>query len=339
MELILFVMFCSPYPTFREISGSYFIIPATLIFAVLACIGNILVFTVIIRHDTVLSNATYKFIASLNIADVLVGMMAQPLYTATLITGSNKYCWLERTAHFVGSVSSVASGVGLICVSMDRFLCIMKPLHYHQIMTDKRVIAALIYPWSMALFCAFMPYMTSLKVFHTFVFGAMFLNTAVMGSFYITVLKAIRGSNPAKSGSRTASRRQMQATRTVVFIVLAYVVCWFPYATTAFIWSSNKQKYSHDSVIVDLYYWTLALGHWNSALNVMIYSWKNTELREAVKRYLGIRACTNDLILSVSFERENLNGENANLARVLQRHHVDSVDFRVGSHDAICSNT
>ena len=293
---------------FKEVAGFYIILPVTLIFAILASAGNILVFIVIMRHESLRSQSAYRFIASLNIADILVGMLAQPLYTAIIISGGGEYCWMERAAHFVGSVSSAASGIGLVCVSMDRYIYITKPLHYQEIMTEKRVIVALIYPWTVAVFSAFMPYITGVKAFHIFLFIAMFLDTAVMAFFYITILKVVRGK--VSDSDQPQGKRQSQATKTIAFVVLAYGICWLPFVTVSFVWSLNIPDHSPGSALVSAYYWTLALGHWNSAMNVTIYGWKNTELREAAKKFVGFKS--QDTLVSVSFGREKSN-ENSSL--------------------------
>eukprot|EP00794_Sanderia_malayensis_P003421 gene3422-3912_t len=282
-------MQCSPYPEFVSIDGEYVVLPITMISAIIALIGNVLVLTVIIKHEALRSQPAYRFIASLSIADILVSVLAQPLYVAVLLSGGSN-CWVKRTGHFFGTISSSASALAVLIVSIDRLILITKPLQYQRIMTSLRVKAGLAYIWCTAVLISLTPYIVSIKTFHTIVLSATIFNYVCTIYCYLTIFRVVRKkvSNDVITLQNT-SRRQHQATRTVAFVLLAMVVCWLPYVLCSFVWALNKNKWTKDATITSLYFWLLALGHWNSSVNVFIYSWKNKELRTAMKRCVGMR--------------------------------------------------
>ena len=262
-------------------------IPISMVSAVIALAGNSLVLVVIIRHECLRSQPAYQFIASLAIADILVSSLAQPLYVALLF---NQDCWLKRISHFLGSLSSSASALGLLIVSIDRFIFITKPLHYYMIMKPNRIYVALCYIWVSAVAIAFLPYAVGIKVFHIVVLSATILNYFITGCCYSTIYRIVSNRvHDDLASNQCRSHRQRQATRTIAFVILAMAICWLPYIITSFVWSLNIQHWSSDSYIISVYFWLLALGHWNSSINVLIYGWKNKELRSAVVLFLGIK--------------------------------------------------
>ncbi len=300
-------MFCSPYPDFTDIKGKYYVIPITLISAVIALIGNALVLTVIIKHDGLRSQSAYRFIASLSFADILVSVLAQPLYVLVILPGSGHNCWLERVSHFVGSLSSSASALGLLIVSIDRLFFITRPLHYYSIMTSLRVKIGIAYIWVNAVFLALLPYITSIKAFHIVVFTATIANAIVTGYCYSTIYLVVsRSVGDEVINMQNRSRRQHQATRTVAFILLAMAICWLPYIVSSFVWALRKNEWGDDAPIISVYFWLLALGHWNSSVNVVIYSWKNSELRIAIKRFIGMKEREDEQVSSQMREERHL---------------------------------
>ena len=310
-------MICSPYPAFSFIQAMYFVIPITMISAVIALVGNSFVLLVIVRREHLRSQPAYQFIASLATADILVSSLAQPLYVTLLFDGD---CWLKRISHFVGSLASSASALGLLIVSIDRLIFITKPLHYYMIVKPARVYIALGYIWLNAVAISLLPYIAGIRNFHIVVLSATMINFATVGYCYWTIYRIVsQRVNADLTSNQSRSRHQRQATWTIAFVILAMVICWLPYIITSFIWSLDMARWSPDSYIISVYFWLLALGHWNSSVNVLIYSWKNRELRSSVLLFLGIRLGHEN---SLSFSN-NANDQNPGM---LSRKHVANND-------------
>lgn len=296
-------MFCSPFPASSGIQGMYIVIPITTVSAIVALFGNCLVVYVIIKRETLSSQPAYKFIGSLAAADILVSAVSQPLYIALLL---NKGCWLARIGHFVGSLSSSASALGLLIVSIDRYIYITRPLHYFMIMKPIRIRVALAYIWSCAVAISFLPYLVGMEIFHAVLLAATIFNYFVIGYCYVTIYRVVSCRVSGDSVEvQNKDRRQRQATRTIAFVVFAMVICWLPYIVVSFIWSLDVSYYQPSSTIISVYFWLVALGHWNSSVNVIIYGWKNKELRSAILSFFGIRINDN-MMLSLSITHKNL---------------------------------
>ena len=162
-------------------------------------------------------------------------------------------------------------------------------------MSSGRVYAGLAYIWVNALLVSFLPYMTGIKIFHIIVLSAAILNYSVTSYCYFIMYRVVvRRVDDDLISRQNTSRRQNQATRTVAFVLVAMAVCWLPYIISSFIWALDVKHWTPDSSIMSVYFWLLALGHWNSSINVLIYSWKNTELRKALKAFIRYRSRLNE---------------------------------------------
>eukprot|EP00112_Aurelia_sp_Birch-Aquarium-sp1_P017858 Seg4180.1 transcript_id=Seg4180.1/GoldUCD/mRNA.D3Y31 product="Histamine H2 receptor" protein_id=Seg4180.1/GoldUCD/D3Y31 len=289
--------FCSPYPHFDTVKGMYVVIPITLLSAIIALIGNASVLFVILRNEALRTQSAYRFIASLSTADILVSSVAQPFYVAILVLGSHYSCWLERIGHFCGALTSASSTLAILIVSVDRYIFITKPLHYHMIMSSGRVYAGLAYIWVSAVLVSFLPYITGIKIFHIIVLSAAILNYCITSYCYFIIYRVVaRRVDDDLISRQNKSRRQNQATRTVAFVLVTMAVCWLPYIIGSLIWALDVNHWTPNSNMMSVYFWLLALGHWNSSINVLIYSWKNTELRTALKKFIGYKSrLTEDL--------------------------------------------
>ena len=88
---------------------------------------------------------------SLAVSDVDVGLSIQPFYTSLLVKWlqqNNPGCNIYVLFILLTSVFSVASFLGVVAVSVDRFLAIHLHLRYQELMTHKRVVAVVISIWA-----------------------------------------------------------------------------------------------------------------------------------------------------------------------------------------------
>ena len=90
---------------------------------------------------------------SLAVSDLGVGLLVLPLYIARLImnieqSANKRLHYTVYTAQRVfGYLLCVASFLGIIALTVDRFLAIYLHLRYQELVTHKRVIAVVISVW------------------------------------------------------------------------------------------------------------------------------------------------------------------------------------------------
>ena len=106
---------------------------------------------------------------SFAVSDLSVGLLAQPLYIVKTV---NPTCSAFRCKFQVQIKLSFASFLGIVAISIDRFLAIHLHLRYQELVTHKLVVAVVISIWTLNLLFPILIFNLNFK---TPVFVIMFL--------------------------------------------------------------------------------------------------------------------------------------------------------------------
>ena len=105
-----------------------------------AVIGNAVVLWLFYKHES-LRTTSNRFLASLCVADLLAGLVVEPMYItikvfaqprkATILLKFNHLAWIHTTA---------ATVFNLCCVSVNRFIAIRFPFRYQDVITKQKML-------------------------------------------------------------------------------------------------------------------------------------------------------------------------------------------------------
>ena len=119
-----------------------------------------------LRKGSSFSKTLQTMLLSLAVSDLGVGLLVQPLFTADLvlktaerITNNCRICTLSLEIGQVLFVS--ASFLGVVALTVDRFWAIHLHLRYQELVTHKRVVAAVISIW---VFSALVSILESIQI-------------------------------------------------------------------------------------------------------------------------------------------------------------------------------
>jgi len=121
-----------------------------------------------IRKASSLSKTLKTLLLSLAVSDLGVGLLSQPVCTLILVKllqKQNLDCHTYLALRVILRVFQLASLLGVLAISVDRFLAIHLHLRYQELVTHKRVVAVVISIWLRSVSIALTSLWISIKIY------------------------------------------------------------------------------------------------------------------------------------------------------------------------------
>ena len=298
-----------------------------------AVTGNAVVLWLLYKNES-LRTISNRFLASLSVADLLVGLVIDPAWIAIkcliqppwpenhILLDVMEMLWIHTTA---------ATTFNLCCVSVDRFIAIRFPFRYQDIVTKKRCYTAIILVWFVSLGLPF----TILSVYIEgnndpglwLFLGFMFFVVPkfVVTFCYIYIFKAARkhcrrilGESPVNSDKnvKVLIVQNFKAIKTVGFVLGVYIMTWMPSLVLLLVhcyYDIANQHCKGNKLYSIVWPWVEAIAFTSSAINPWIYYFRNGEFRQAFRRTFHWLPCihaknTPELDLEPHRNRRTRNG-------------------------------
>ena len=150
--------FLDYFPTYTELKDLRLTFTTNCIFNNFITHTSIMlnIVTIYAIHKTSAIAKTLKtLLLSLAISDVAVGLFNQPLYTFFLVKWlqlDNLNCDIYQVLNISAHLFSTASFLGVVAVSVDRFLAVHLHLRYQELVTHRRVVVVVIGKWLCSAF-------------------------------------------------------------------------------------------------------------------------------------------------------------------------------------------
>ena len=224
--------------------------------------------------------------------DLCVGLIAEPLYVAYLISVVNEH-W--NICFYVFPLDSIASYIlvsvslfTLTAISVDRLLALLLGLRYRSVVTLKRTYAALIAVWVVSIVAATL-YFWNVLIFLWY--GHIVISLCLLTSMfsYIKIFTSLRHRQTQVQGhlqqdqpSQTSQlniARYRKAVFSALWVQLTLVVCNLPYGIVDVL--STYAGISSSLYLAKQF--TITFVYLNSTLNPILYCWKIREVKQAVK--------------------------------------------------------
>ena len=151
-------------PSCELLSGSFPNVSENLRWIILVNLvfNNFLTYTAImlnvvtihaIRKTSSLPNTLKTLLLNLTVTDVDVGLIVQPIYCSLLVKWLQKNinCNFRDAFVMISSTFCLASFLGVVVASVDRFLAIHLHLRYQELVTHKRVVTVVISIWLLSV--------------------------------------------------------------------------------------------------------------------------------------------------------------------------------------------
>ena len=228
---------------------------------------------------------------SLACSDVAVGLFSQPLYTFFLINWlrlDNPSCNAKQVRTISSTLFSGASFLGVVAVSVDRFLAVHLHLRYQELVTHMRVVVVVVSIWVysgvFSLMMLWGPF-SAWKLIRTITAAFGFIITLVV---YIRIYQTVRRHNNHIHSMQIRDEVQseeiknltvlIKSTVGIFYVYLVYLICYLPFT----ICMAVIQIYGSNIALKKLCLYSMTLMYLNSSLNPVIYCWKMRHIRHAI---------------------------------------------------------
>ena len=244
-----------------------------------------------IRKSSSLPKTLKTLLLSLAVSDVSVGLLGQPLYTSLLVKWLQQEepgCNIHLAYAITAGMFSLASFLGVVAVSVDRFLAIHLHLRYQELVTHKRVFALVISIWLFSVLFPCLVFWVSRDILLPIEFsiaGFCLLLTAVA---YIRIYLAVRRhrneiqtqqvQDEAEGGEIANFARLVKSAVGLFYVYVVLLICYLPYVVGLAAIELNGPSIPLKRF--SLFSWTLV--YLNSSLNPVIYCWKMRHIRHAI---------------------------------------------------------
>ena len=213
-------------------------------------IGNTFTCVVFLTSKRLRKSFMNVFLVSLAFWDVLMAIFVVPFYAVFCSRGCEysltHYCWLFRKAK---DCVLMATTFNICAITYDRYLAVVRPLHYGAKMTKRRVTVILAGVWTLPAVVAGIrnawnhtkendELRYANKLYDTVII-MVFVIVSIFGLLVVNlkVMRAIKKHNERDftvQSRRTAWRTTMdktkrrKGTRACVLVVFVFMICWLP---------------------------------------------------------------------------------------------------------------
>ena len=244
-----------------------------------------------LRKTSSLPHPLKTMLLSLAVSDLAVGLLVEPFYIGLLVN------WLQRdisteathTAFLlIGGMFSTVSFLGVMLLTVDRFLAVQLHLRYQERVTHKRVVAVVISTWvysaCLSLFYTVwispdISYMVAISGVVYLVFSAM-LHFRIYYSVrrHTIQIQALQVQPVVQNGQIANAVRLTKSAVGVFYIYPVFCLCYGPMFC-----SSTLVVIAGISTEVKVFSMaSFTFLFLNSTLNPVIYCWKMRHVRRAV---------------------------------------------------------
>ncbi|XP_022787552.1 alpha-1B adrenergic receptor-like [Stylophora pistillata] len=254
----------------------------------MAIIGNALVLIATSRTPS-LRSPSIILLCSMTFSDLLVGLVAQPLYIASEMTKEGSLSRIMETVAFSACGVSLSS---ITVISVDRLMALHYHMRYPYVMTAKRAICISATLW---LICVVLSLSTYWKqnIYHSTIVATILVCLLVCTICYMKIYRIVRrhqlqitiqAQQVAKETSKNANGHELNIVRSTknaknTFIYYAIMIlCYMPLFISMSVSAISRQYWRNELSLAE------TVAFMNSSINPFLYCWRIRELRMAVAK-------------------------------------------------------
>ena len=239
-----------------------------------------------IRKTSSLSKNLKTLLLSQAVSDLGVGLLVQPMVAAHVMNPKqNNYTkFIARLIPTNLFIFATLFSVTALCA--DRFLAIHLHLRYQELVTYKRVVAAVISIWLISalisLIRIFLPKQIMYVGFVIIISACIITATFLSAKLYLTLrrhINQIQVPLVAQNDQGESVQRKRKSAMASLYVYLVFIVCYLPNICVLITIATNSEPRID---VNHLQFYTVTLLFLNSTLNPLIYCWKIKRIQHTI---------------------------------------------------------
>ena len=249
-----------------------------------------------IRKTALLPKPLRTLLLSLAASDVGVGVLVQPLYISAVVSGLKRKridCISYKGLYVVINFFCISSLLNVVTISVDRFLAVHLHLRYQELVTHKRVIAAVISIWLLSAIISSSVFWDPL-LFSSQVIGLVIKTVCliVVVIFYwriyivlkrhiiqIEGLQIQEAQQGVQNGDLSNFLKLRKSALGTFYVCIVFLICYLPSYILSFLFLARLLS---SISYYEAWPHTTTLFFLNSSLNPVIYCWKMGPIRRTL---------------------------------------------------------
>ncbi|XP_022096743.1 melanopsin-like [Acanthaster planci] len=295
-----------------------------IIASVFGTVGNSLVIIAVASSKNLRTN-TNVFVANLAVADVVTSLFT-PWQAVAILGGDDEWPipgaeWVCTATAFVNLLTIGCSINNLALIAVNRWVGITKSrFTTRRIYTSRKVALMVIFSWAVPLCCALIPVVTDVgelgyeKLYkscswvrsnphqetYNMLIAAVYypIQLTVVAVSYISIFYFVWKTSQEtletvtnEETRKTISKRQIDVTKNLVYVVLAFVACVTPYFISLVAYADWSYR---------LVPWGAAILLSNSSVNTIIYATSHPDFKKAFRHLLRCQRASRSVVRKMS---------------------------------------
>ena len=265
--------------------------------SITASLGNALILIALHKVSSV-HPPTKLLFRCLAVTDLCVGLISQPLivirvltiYAPSITMNSSTLYYVREVNRSVSFALCRTSALTSTAISMERFIALKMGLRYRQVVSLRRVRAAITCFCLIGISVGLMNWFWNVRIAYMAAIIVVLLSVFISVFFYTMIylrlqqhqaqVEHVHQGQPNRKRNPLIISQYKKTVYSIAWVQLAMVVCYVPFIISAVIVKMKGWR----GVSVD-FVWLSAvtLFYSNSSLNPILYCWKISEVRQAVK--------------------------------------------------------
>ena len=242
-----------------------------------------------IRKTSSLSKNLKTLLLSQAVSDLGVGLLVQPMVVAQVMNSkrnSETRLIPTKLLIFATNLFIFATLFSVTALCADRFLAIRLNLRYQELVTYKRVAAAVISIWVISALISLtrllLPTQIMYASFAIIESACIVTATFLSARLYLTLrrhINQIQVPQVAQNDQGESVQRKRKSAMASLYVYLVFIACYLPDICVLIIVASISEPRID---LGHLQFYTLTLLFLNSTLNPLIYCWKMKRIQHTI---------------------------------------------------------